>query len=127
MWDIMKKADKHILWAALIVFVVFSMIPIGGVGCLHHSRIDCGIPPWLGVDVQYGHPDLEYIGRHGPITRIRGIKIYWSMLPFSLGASLVIGAFFAIIAQWVMKAACWVLETMKRGKSNKRIVDERWL
>ena len=119
----MKKAEKHILWLAAIVFLVSSMIPVGGVGCLHHSRIDFGLLPWFGVDVQYGHPAPENIWRHGPITRIQGIQIYWSVLPFAMGASLVIGAFIAIISRQIRKLAVWLLETMKRRKSNMWFVN----
>jgi hypothetical protein len=82
--------------ASVAVFCLASAFPVGSIGCLHNATMQFGLPfPWLGVEVRYGGPSwTSGLAVHGPIDRIAGLQIDWTMLAFQVVAALAIGAAF---------------------------------
>lgn len=109
---------RRILITSAMVFVVSSIIPSVSFGCLHQIRVEFGLLfPWFAFDVRYGPPAQLGVYARGPVEQIEAFHLYWSLLPFALGAALVVGTTAVGVAKGLTRAARY----LKRHTGRKHI------
>ena len=116
-----KRTQRQIIITAAVLFILGACLPCGSMGCLHHARLEFGLPlPWLGLDVKYGkpRPTAESFA-HGRIEKVEGVQIYWTVLPFSIAGTLVISAIFVGFGKCVTGAVHMLSNRGRNGTPNQ--------